>query len=104
MTPRLTAGRLTAVRDAAVRASGTLHPMLVSAADTEALEVLGLASFLDDCGHLLGSPDPEDLHRSHRHLLRLTDAGRARAEQAGGPQPALRRGRPLAPLADRPRD
>ncbi|WP_332758331.1 hypothetical protein [Streptomyces sp. MT206] len=104
MTPRLTAGRLTAVRDAAVRTSGTLHPMLASAADTKALEALGLAGFLAECGHLPGSPDPENLHRSHHHLLRLTDAGRAKAEQAGGPQPAQRGGRPLAPLAGRTRD
>lgn len=103
LPPRLTPRRLVALRDAAVRASGSIHPMLVSEADVHALEVLGLAGFLDGCGHLLGAPDPGAEHRSHPHLLRLTAAGRDAVHAAGGPLRAPRRdGRPLPPLASDP--
>ncbi|MFE7485136.1 hypothetical protein [Streptomyces sp. NPDC057552] len=59
MPPRL----LAALRDAAVRPSGTIHPMLVGEADVRALEELGLVRFLDACGHLLGAEDPVGEHR-----------------------------------------
>ncbi|MFJ6752383.1 hypothetical protein ACIQNI_29990 [Streptomyces sp. NPDC091266] len=100
MPPRLTPGRLTALRDAAVRSSGSLHPMLVGEADVRALESLGLVGFLDSCGHRLGEADPDGEHRGHPHLLRLTAAGRASVRAAGGPLRAQRAGRPLPPLGD----
>ncbi|MFF9785647.1 hypothetical protein [Streptomyces nigrescens] len=98
MASRLTGRRAVAIRDAAVRPSGSLHPLLVPTADIRALVELGLAAFLDDCGHQLDSPDPEQRHRAHPHTLRLTAAGRSAAQAAGGPLRAQRNGRPLPPL------
>lgn len=102
MPPRLTRRRLAALRDAAVRPSGSIHPMLVSEADVHALEELGLVGFLDSCGHLLGAADPAGEHRGHPHLLRLTASGRSVVDAAGGPLRAQRRGRLLPPLVGDP--
>lgn len=102
MPPRLTPRRLVALRDAAVRPSGSIHPMLVGEADVRALEELGLVGFLDVCGHLLGAEDPAGEHRGHPHLLRLTASGRSAADTAGGPLRAQREGRPLPPLVGDP--
>ncbi|MFG2211943.1 hypothetical protein [Streptomyces sp. NPDC048638] len=104
MPPRLTPGRLVALRDAAVRSSGTVHPLLVGEADVRALELLGLAGFLDACGHHLGAEDPERKHRGHPHLLRLTAAGIKAVRAAGGPLRAQLDGRPLPPLASDPKN
>ncbi|KOU43599.1 hypothetical protein [Streptomyces sp. WM6378] len=104
MPPRLTPARLTALRDAAVRSSGTVHPMLVGEADVHALELLGLVGFLDACGHRLGEPDPDGVHRGHPHLLRLTAAGIQAARAAGGPLRARRGGRPLPSLVSDPKN
>ncbi|WP_210977337.1 hypothetical protein [Streptomyces sp. RM72] len=103
MPARLTPRRLTALRDAAVRPSGNIHPMLVREADVRALEELGLAGFFDSCGHLLGAADPAGEHRGHPHLLRLTASGRSAVDTAGGPLRAEDPGRPLPPLTSDPK-
>ncbi|WNI19915.1 hypothetical protein [Actinacidiphila sp. ITFR-21] len=83
MAPRLTPKRLAAIRTAAEHPKGSIDPRTVSKADELALEELGLADSIDDCGHVQRSPDPEHTHRGHPHFFRLTDDGRAAAR---GPQ------------------
>lgn len=57
--------------------------LFLSATDCDALDELGYTASIDDCGHVLGTADPEHVHRSHPHLMRITDAGRAVIGDAG---------------------
>jgi UPF0042 nucleotide-binding protein len=83
MAYRLTEDRLAALRTAAEHPKGSIDARTVSKADELALEALGLAASIDDCGHVQGADDPEGVHRSHPHFFRITDAGRRAAESAG---------------------
>ncbi|MFD4020637.1 HIT family protein [Streptomyces sindenensis] len=76
MTPRLTRKRRAALLRAAAHPRGNIDPRTVSKADEIALETLGFADSIDDCGHVQGAPDPEGEHRGHPHLFRITTAGR----------------------------
>ncbi|MFI7142868.1 hypothetical protein ACIBQ5_35755 [Streptomyces massasporeus] len=83
MAYRLTEKRLAALRTAAEHPKGSIDARTVSKADELALEALGLAASIDDCGHVQDTDDPEGAHRSHPHFFRITDAGRRAAESAG---------------------
>ncbi|MGW2227470.1 HIT family protein [Streptomyces formicae] len=83
VTPRLTEKRRAALRLAAENPRGTIDPRSVSKADELALETLGYADSIDDCGHAQGAPDPGHLHRGHPHYFRITEAGRAALTAAG---------------------
>ncbi|WP_438297668.1 hypothetical protein [Streptomyces sp. HUAS TT7] len=93
MAPQLTPKRLAFLRAAANHSKGSILPMLTTdagakvflrAADETALEELGYADSIDDCGHVQGSPDPDHDHRPHPHLFRITDAGRQAVQAATG--------------------
>ncbi|MFI9588264.1 hypothetical protein ACIHCQ_42265 [Streptomyces sp. NPDC052236] len=78
MAYRLTANRIAALRQAVAHPKGSVHAM-TPASDQTALEGLGCAASIDDCGDVLtsdGPTSPDDPHRSHPHFLRVTDTGR----------------------------
>ncbi|MFJ9427875.1 hypothetical protein [Streptomyces sp. NPDC101249] len=81
MPPRLTPKRLAALRLAAEHPKGSIDPRSVTEADELALEELGLADSIDDCGHVQGAPDPDGEHRGHPHFFRITKTGRTEAEK-----------------------
>ncbi|MFJ3673652.1 hypothetical protein ACIPSE_45145 [Streptomyces sp. NPDC090106] len=94
MDPRLTPRRLAALRAAATHPKGSILPRIempsgeivwLTRADETALEELGLADSLDDCGHIQGTSDPEGDHRTHPHVFRITDQGRAAARAGTTP-------------------
>jgi hypothetical protein len=77
--PRLTARRLAALRHAAATATGGIPSGSgLTIRDVEALEQLGYAASIDDCGHVNANPSAtaRGPHRSHPHFLRITPAGR----------------------------
>ncbi|WP_331720099.1 hypothetical protein OG762_51625 (plasmid) [Streptomyces sp. NBC_01136] len=76
---RLTEKRLAALRIAAEHPKGSIDARSVSIADELALEELGLANSIDDCGHVQGTDDPEGEHRGHPHFFRVTNKGREAA-------------------------
>lgn len=88
--PRLTPRRLVALQQAASDAKGGIPTRDLAAGDIEALEQLGFAASIDDCGHINTSPPPggytPEGHDFHPHFLRITPAGCA-AVQAAGPAP-----------------
>ncbi len=77
MAPRLTPKRLKALRNAVAHPKGNIGQLIettdagkkvwLTAADEVALEELGYADNIDDCGHIQGSPDPDNVHRGHPH-------------------------------------
>ena len=78
MAYRLTARRITALRQAVAHPKGSIHAM-TPASDQHALEGLGYAAFIDDCGHVNVYDQPSQSpteHSGHPHFLRVTDAGR----------------------------
>ncbi|MCX5426095.1 HIT family protein [Streptomyces sp. NBC_00078] len=81
--PRLTERRLTALRLAVAHPRGSIDARSVSKADEIALETLGYADSIDDCGHVQGAPDPDHIHRGHPHYFRITGKGRAACATAG---------------------
>jgi hypothetical protein len=84
--PRLTPKRLTALQAAAQHPKGSIPASRLTARDEEALEQLGYAASIDDCGHVNSDPDAASRgeHWSHPHFFRITPAGRAAAQR---PQP-----------------
>lgn len=88
--PRLTPKRLAALQQAASHPKGGVPPGGLTAGDIEALEQLGFAASIDDCGHINTPPPPDGYtpegHDFHPHFFRITPAGRA-AVQAAGPAP-----------------
>ncbi|MDO0939259.1 hypothetical protein QQY66_49035 [Streptomyces sp. DG2A-72] len=92
--PRLTPKRLAFLLAAAEHPKGSILPRVelpsggtawLTPADETALEELGLADSLDDCGHIQGTPDPDGEHRTHPHVFRITDQGRAAARAGTTP-------------------
>jgi hypothetical protein len=77
--PRLTPKRLAALRAAARHPKGSILAGALSGRDEEALEQLGYAASIDDCGHVNSDPDATSRgeHRGHPHFFRITPAGRA---------------------------
>jgi hypothetical protein len=92
--PRLTAKRLAALRQAASHPKGSIPAAQtgLTARDEEALEQLGYAASIDDCGHINTDPaaTSRSEHRSHPHFFRITAAGRA-AVQTADPRAARSR-------------
>ncbi|MFE2693620.1 hypothetical protein [Streptomyces mirabilis] len=93
MTPRVTPKRLAALRAAARHPKGSILPRIdlpsgktvwLTPSDEIALEELGYADSIDDCGHIQGSPDPDGTRRPHPHVFRITDAGRQAVIDASG--------------------
>jgi hypothetical protein len=82
--PRLTPRRLAALLAAAADSEGGIPTADLTPRDEEALEQLGYAASIDDCGHVNSDPGDTSLgeHRSHPHFFRITAAGRAAAEGA----------------------
>jgi hypothetical protein len=63
----------------------------MTARDEEALEQLGYAASIDDCGHVNTDPatTSRSEHAGHPHFLRITPAGRAAAVHGTqAPRPA----------------
>jgi hypothetical protein len=96
--PRLTPKRLAALRQAAGHSKGSIPVVAgLTARDEEALEQLGYAASIDDCGHVNADPDAtlRAGHGSHPHFFRITPAGRA-AVQAAGPGDSSEEASPAA--------
>lgn len=90
---RLTPRRIAALQQASAHPKGSIPAGGLSARDEEALEQLGYAASIDDCGHVNDDPGATSLseHRGHPHFFRITEAGRAalhvreaEAERAAG--------------------
>ncbi|MEU2454818.1 RNase adapter RapZ [Streptomyces sp. NPDC012765] len=104
MTPRLTPKRLKALQNAAAHPKGNIGSLIettdagkkiwLTAADEIALEELGYADSIDDCGHTQGSPDPDNVHRGHPHFFAITDAGRQAVTDAARTPPIRATGNP----------
>jgi hypothetical protein len=79
--PRLAPKRTAALARAAQHPKGSIpaSQLGLTARDEEALEQLGYAASIDDCGDVLTSePRPaDDPHRGHPHFFRITAEGRA---------------------------
>lgn len=80
--PRLTPRRLAALQQAAAHAKGSIIPGVTGLTnrDVEALEQLGYAASIDDCGHVNTFPSADftpSEHDCHPHFVRITPAGRA---------------------------
>jgi hypothetical protein len=80
--PRLTPKRLAALQQAAAHAKGSIIPGVsgLRIHDVEALEQLGYAASIDDCGHVNTFPCADSTpseHDCHPHFLRITSAGLA---------------------------
>ncbi|THA47506.1 hypothetical protein [Streptomyces sp. A1136] len=92
MAPRLTPKRLKALQNAVAHPKGNIGPLIETTdagekiwlrpTDEIALEELGYADSIDDCGHVQGSPDPEHIHRGHPHFFSITEAGRQAVRDA----------------------
>jgi hypothetical protein len=86
LTPRW----LDMLREAAARPTGGVFPRgsrAVTGRDFEALERLGLAASIDDCGHVHpgdGWTAADEPHGGHPHFFRITGAGREEVLRAGG--------------------
>jgi hypothetical protein len=83
--PRLTPRRLAALQQAAAHPKGGIIPGVsdLTISDVEALEQLGYAASIDDCGHVNTFPSADftpSKHDCHPHFLRITPAGRAAVE------------------------
>ncbi|WP_324290274.1 RapZ C-terminal domain-containing protein [Streptomyces antarcticus] len=96
MAPRLTPKRLKALQNAVAHPKGHIGQLIettdagkkiwLTAADEIALEELGYADSIDDCGHIQSTPDPGNVHRGHPHFFSITDTGRqAAADEAQAP-------------------
>ena len=91
--PRLTPRRLDVLRQATAHPKGGIPADRLTAQDEEALEQLGYAASIDDCGHV--NPDSQETeHRFHPHFYRITPAGRAAVAAAAASE------HPAAPSSD----
>jgi hypothetical protein len=77
--PGLTPRRLAMLRAAAGHPKGSIPSRGLAARDETALEDLGYAASIDDCGHISADADACSEHSSHPHFFRITQAGRAAA-------------------------
>lgn len=77
-SPRMTPRRFAALKSATSHPRGSIPAGQLSGRDEEALEQLGYAASIDDCGHVNNDPAQTAAgeHRSHPHFLRITGAGR----------------------------
>jgi hypothetical protein len=87
---RLTPRRLALLQQAAAHPKGSFMPTAsraVSARDADALEALGYAASIDDCGHVNDNAKATAVsgHGGHPHFWRITAAGRAAAQADGQP-------------------
>ncbi|MFF3256494.1 hypothetical protein ACFYWP_37185 [Actinacidiphila glaucinigra] len=72
---RLTPKRRDALTEAAQHPRGSISARTAKA-DQAAIEAMGFAASIDDCGHQLEDGKDAGEHRSHPHFLRITEAGR----------------------------
>ena len=67
------------LQTAAADPKGSIPSRGLTARDETALEQLGYAASIDDCGHVNTDPAACGEHSSHPHFFRITPAGRAAA-------------------------